>query len=130
MGRLFAGSGTLDAGHVPRSFTHGHAQQLDKISAGVLAGLTRRVPGLLAGGEEIAFLDVDDTVREVHGYAKQGAAFGYTGVRGLNVQLATVSTPSVAPVLARARLRKGNTASATGTGRLLAQAIQTSRPPA
>jgi hypothetical protein len=29
------------------------------------------------------------TVREVHGYAKQGAAFGYSKVRGLNIQLAT-----------------------------------------
>ncbi|HEY6934536.1 MAG TPA: IS1380 family transposase [Marmoricola sp.] len=128
MGRLFAGvRAPSTLGTFLRSFTHGHVQQLDKIGAGVLAGLTRRVPGLLAGGEEIAFLDVDDTVREVHGYAKQGAAFGYTGVRGLNVQLATVSTPCAAPVLARARLRKGNTASATGTGRLLAQAIKTAR---
>ena len=29
-------------------------------------------------------VDIDDTVIEVHGYAKQGAGFGYTGVRGLN----------------------------------------------
>jgi hypothetical protein len=49
--------------------------------------------GLFEGSdaEEIAFLDVDDTVRQVHGYAKQGAAFGYSGVRGLNLQLATIS---------------------------------------
>lgn len=60
-------------------------------------------------------------------YAKQGAAFGYTGDRGLNLQLATISTPLTAPVIARARLRKGNTASATGVGRLLAQAIKTAR---
>lgn len=55
-----------------------------------------------------AFLDVDDTIREVHGYAKQGAAYGYTRVRGLNIQLATVSTALAAPVIARAWLRKGN----------------------
>ena len=66
-------------------------------------------------------------MREVHGYAKQGAAFGYTGQRGLNVQLATISSPTASPVIARARLRKGNTASATGAGRLLAQAITTAR---
>ena len=112
-----------------RSFTHGHVQQLDRIGAVLLAGLTRRVPDLLAGRDRdgIAFIDVDDTVREVHGYAKQGAAFGYTGVRGLNLQLATISTPTAAPVIARARLRAGNTASATGVGRLLAQAIKTAR---
>jgi hypothetical protein len=130
MGRLFDGvRAPSTLGTFLRSFTHGHVQQLDKVNAGLLAGLAGRVPGLLAGrgGEGIAFIDVDDTIREVHGYAKQGAAYGYTGVRGLNVQLATVSTPLAAPVIARARLRKGNTASATGAGRLLAQAITTAR---
>lgn len=128
MSRLFAGvRAPSTLGTFLRSFTHGHVQQLDKIGAGLLAGLITRVPDLLAGGDGIAFLDVDDTVREVHGYAKQGAAFGYTGVRGLNLQLATISTPTAAPVIARARLRKGNTASATGVARLLAQAINTAR---
>ena len=75
----------------------------------------------------IAFIDVDDTVREVHGYAKQGAAYGYTGKRGLNIQVATISTPLTAPVIGRARLRRGNTASAAGAGRLLAQSITTAR---
>jgi hypothetical protein len=128
MGRLFAGvRAPSTLGTFLRTFTHGHVQQLDKINAGVLAGLATRVPDLLAGADGIVFVDVDDTVREVHGYAKQGAAFGYTGQRGLNLQLATISTPTAAPVIARARLRKGNTASATGVGRLLAQAITTTR---
>ena len=48
-----------------------------------------------------AFIDVDDTIRQVHGYAKQGAAYGYSGVKGLNPQLATISTPLPAPVIAR-----------------------------
>jgi len=130
MGRLF---GSVRApstlGTFLRSFTHGHVQQLDKIGADLLAGLARQVPDLIggAGPDGIAFVDVDDTIGEVHGYAKQGAAFGYSGVRGLNVQLATISTPLAAPVIARARLRKGNTASATGAGRLLAQALTTAR---
>lgn len=128
MGRLFAGvRAPSTLGTFLRTFTHGHVQQLDKINAGLVAGLTARVPDLLVGGEQVAFLDVDDTVREVHGYAKQAAAFGYTGQRGLNLQLATISTPAAAPVIARARLRKGNTASATGVGRLLAQAVRTAR---
>ncbi len=113
-----------------RTFTHGHVQQVDKISAAVLAGLTGQVPGLLAGGREddgMVFIDVDDTIRAVHGYAEQGAGFGYSRVRGLNVQLATASTPTSAPVLVRARLRRGNIASATGSPRLLAQAITTAR---
>lgn len=130
MVRLFAGvRAPSTLGTYLRSFTHGHVQQLDKAGAGLLAGLADRVPGLLGGGDVdgLAFVDVDDTVREVHGYAKQGAAFGYSKVRGLNIQLATISTPTDAPVIARARLRKGNTASATGAGRMLAQAITTAR---
>ncbi len=130
MARLFGGvRAPSTLGTFLRSFTHGHVQQLDKINAGLLAGLAARVPGLLAGSDAqgIAFVDVDDTIREVHGYAKQAAGFGYTGVRGLNVQVATISTPTAAPVIARARLRKGNTASATGAGRLLAQALSTAR---
>ena len=130
MVRLFAGvRAPSTLGTFLRSFTHGHVQQLDKAGGELLAGLADRVPGLLAGGDVdgIAFVDVDDTVREVHGYAKQGAAFGYSKVRGLNIQLATISTPTAAPVIARARLRKGNTASATGAGRMLAQAIKTAR---
>ena len=43
-------------------------------------------------------VDLDDTIAEVHGYQK-GTAFGYSGVRGLNVILATVSTDTVAPVV-------------------------------
>jgi len=134
MPRLFSGvRAPSTLGTFLRSFTHGHVQQLDAIGGQLLAGLTERVPGVLAGAdtaegaEGIACLDVDDTVREVHGYAKQAAAYGYTGVRGLNIQLATVCTPLAAPVIVRARLRKGSTASAKGAGRLLAQAIGTAR---
>jgi hypothetical protein len=131
MPRLFSGvRAPSTLGTFLRSFTHGHVQQLDAVGGDLLVGLTKRVPGVLAGAEHVegfACIDVDDTIREVHGYAKQAAAYGYTGVRGLNIQLATVSTPLAAPVIARARLRKGSTASAKGVGRLLAQAISTAR---
>ncbi len=131
MPRLFDGvRAPSTLGTFLRSFTHGHVEQLDAVGAGLLVGLTARVPGLMAGGQAadgFACIDVDDTIREVHGYAKQAAAYGYSGVRGLNIQLATISTPLAAPVIARARLRKGNTASAKGAGRLLAQAIGTAR---
>ena len=52
-------------------------------------------------------VDVDDTIIEVHGYAKQGAGFGYTGVRGLNALLATATTAGSAPVVVAQRLRRG-----------------------
>jgi hypothetical protein len=51
-------------------------------------------------------------MRGTYGYAKQGAGRGYTGVKGLNALLAIVSTPSSAPVIAAARLRKGTANSA------------------
>ena len=131
MERLFAGvRAPSTLGTFLRSFTHGHVQQLDAAGGQVLAGLAMRVPDLIAGAGEadgLAFLDVDDTVRAVHGYAKQAAAFGYTRQRGLNVQVAALSTPLAAPVITRARLRSGNTASATGTGRMLAQSLTTAR---
>lgn len=131
MPRLFSGvRAPSTLGTFLRSFTHGHVQQLDAVGGDLLTGLTDRVPGVVAGGdtaEGFACIDVDDTIRQVHGYAKQGAAYGYTRVRGLNIQLATISTPLTAPVIAQARLRKGNTASAKGAGRLLAQAINTAR---
>ncbi len=130
MRRLFGGvRAPSTLGTYLRSFTHGHVQQLDAVSSRLLARLAQKAPGLLAGGGPggIAFLDVDDSIREVHGHAKQAAAYGYTGVRGLNFQIAALSTPLVAPVVAAARLRKGNIASHQGFGRLLTQAVTTSR---
>ena len=131
MDRLFVGvRAPSTLGTFLRSFTHGHVQQLDAVGGHLLAGLTRRVPAVIAGGDTeqgLAFVDVDDTIREVHGYRKQGAGYGYTRVRGLNIQVATVSTPLAAPVIARARLRQGSTNSARGAGRMLAQAITTAR---
>ena len=43
------------------------------------------------------------------------------------MQIATISTPIAAPVIAGARLRKGNTASHQGAARMLAQSITTAR---
>jgi Transposase DDE domain group 1 len=131
MGKVFTGvRAPSTLGMYLRAFTHGHVQQLDAVGGRLLAGLATTAPGLLAGAdtaEGIAFVDVDDTIREVHGHAKQGAAFGYSKVRGLNAQLAVVSTPTAAPVIARARLRAGNTPSHRGSGRLLTQAVKTAR---
>ena len=93
MRRLFIGvRAPSTLGTFLRGFTFGHVRQLDAVASGLLVALVARTP-LLAGGEAITYLDVDDTVRATHGYAKQGAGRGYTGVKGLNVLLATLSTP-------------------------------------
>jgi len=131
MPRLFTGvRAPSTIGTFLRAFTHGHVQQLDAVGSRLLAGLTARVPGLLKGGTDpdgIAFLDLDDTVRQVHGYAKQAAAYGYSGVLGLNAMLAVCSTPLAAPVVVASSLRKGSTASGQGSARMLGRAVTTIR---
>ncbi len=126
MDKLFAGSrAPTTLGTHLRAYTFGHVRQLDAVGSRVLVNLAGIVPGLLAGADQVAYLDVDDTIRATHGYAKQGSGYGYTGVKGLNVQVATLSTPAAAPVLAATRLRKGNAASAHGAPRLIADAVAT-----
>ena len=66
---------------------------------------------------------MDDTIIEVHGYQKQGAGFGYSGVRGLNALLATVTTTTGAPVIVAQRLRKGACGSPRGAARLVTDAL-------
>jgi hypothetical protein len=110
-----------------RTFAFGHVRQLDAVSSRVLAGLASVVPRLLAGTDAMAFVDIDDTIREVHGYAKQGAAYGYSGVKGLNAQLAVLSSPTCAPVIAASRLRKGNAVSGHGGAKLIGDAVATAR---
>src|SRR6478735_5418450 len=110
-----------------RTFTFGHVRQLDAVADPVVAGLAAVVPRLLAGTESMAFLDIDDTIRAVHGYQKQGAAYGYSGAKGLNAQLAVLSSPTCAPVIAAARLRKGNAVSGHRAERLILDAVVTAR---
>ncbi|MDP9428677.1 MAG: IS1380 family transposase, partial [Actinomycetota bacterium] len=123
MDRLFAGvRAPSTLGTFLRSFTFGHVRQLDSVAAAFLTALAAAAP-LLPGAEQVTHLDLDDTMRETHGYAKQGVGYGYTKVNGLNALLATVSTPTAAPVIAAARLRKGAVNSARGAGKLLAEAL-------
>ena len=98
MRRLFGGvRAPSTLGTFLRALTFGHVRQLDAVASRLLINLAGQVP-LLPGAGELAFLDVDDTLRQTYGYAKQGAGRGYTGVKGLNALLAIVSTPGSAPV--------------------------------
>jgi hypothetical protein len=116
MGRVFddvRAPSTL--GTFLRRFTFGHVRQLDAVAARLLTRLAAATP-LLPGADRWMFCDIDDTVRQTYGYAKQGAGRGYTGVKGLNALLAVLSTPLSAPVIAATRLRRGSTNSARGAG--------------
>ncbi len=131
MRRLFAGiRAPSTLGTFLRAFTFGHVRQLDAVAARLLAALVTRTP-LLPGRDRITYLDIDDTVRETHGYAKQGAGRGYTGVKGLNVLLATLSTPGrtggSVPLIAAARLREGAASSVRGAWKLVADALAVAR---
>jgi len=136
MGRIFARAyAPSTLGSFLRAFTFGHVRQLDAVASRflvALAGLTQllaRPSGPVIGEEDAGYvlLDVDDTIVEVHGYAKQGAGFGYSGVRGLNALLATLATATSAPVIVAQRLRKGSTNSARGAKRLVTDAVKTTR---
>jgi len=107
-----------------REFTFGHVRQLDAVAARFVANLATATP-LLPGADQVAYVDIDDTVRQTFGYAKQGAGRGYSGVNGLSAQIAVVSTPLAAPVIAGTRLRKGSANSARGAARLVADTLKT-----
>jgi len=98
-----------------RAFTFGHVRQLDAVASRVLVNLAHEAPLVpKPSGDGLVFVDVDDTIIEVHGHQKQGAGFGYSGVRGINALLATVSTATSAPVIIAQRLRKGASGSPRG----------------
>lgn len=128
MGRAFAEhrAPTTLGTHL-RGYTFGHVRQLDAVASRLLAALAARVPGLVAGAGQVAYLDIDDTIRGTYGYAKQGTGYGYSGVKGLNALVATLSSPAAAPVIAGMRLRKGSTKSPRGAGKMIAEALAAAR---
>ncbi|PVG80590.1 IS1380 family transposase [Nocardioides gansuensis] len=127
MGRVFANAyAPSTLGSFLRSFTFGHVRQLDAVASRFLTGLAARAPLISqTAGTGQVMVDIDDTIIEVHGYSKQGSGYGYSGVRGLNALLATVSSTESAPVVVAQRLRKGSCGSPRGAARLVADALKT-----
>ncbi len=105
-----------------REFRFGHVRQLDAVAARLLARLRERTP-VLAGIDGRILVDIDDTIIEVHGYAKQGSGYGYSGVRGLNALITTVTTDQAAPVITGQRLRKGACGSPRGAARIIGDTL-------
>lgn len=109
-----------------RAFTFGHVRQLDAVASRFLGNLTHEAPLLPVGdADSYVLLDVDDTIIEVHGHQKQGSGYGYSGVRGINALLATVTTKESAPVVIAQRLRRGACGSPRGAARLIRDALAT-----
>lgn len=107
-----------------REFSFGHVRQLDAVACRVLSNLAQHTP-VLDGIDGPVCVDLDDTIIEVHGYAKQGSGYGYSGVRGLNGLIATITTARSAPVIVGQRLRKGSCGSPRGAARMIADTLAT-----
>jgi hypothetical protein len=69
-----------------RSFTFGHVRQLDRLTEQLL---TRAWAAGAGPGDGPMTMDLDSTVCQVHGYHKQGAAYGYTHTLGYHPLVAT-----------------------------------------
>lgn len=106
-----------------RQFTFGHVRQLDAVASRLLDALAEQAPvvgGITTGR---VLVDIDDSIIEVHGHGKQGSAYGYSGVRGLNSLITTVTTDRCAPVILGQRLRRGSCGSPRGAARMVTDTL-------
>jgi Transposase DDE domain group 1 len=100
-----------------RSFSWGHARQLDAVSG---QALQRAYKAGAGPGAAPLTIDVDSTICEVYGTRKQGAEFGHTKVRGYHPLLAfTAGTWD----LLHGRLRGGSAYTARGAAGFVAETI-------
>jgi hypothetical protein len=100
-----------------RSFSFGHARQLDAVSGQALARAWQQGAGPADGPLTI---DVDSTICEVYGTRKQGAEFGHTKVRGYHPLLAFAAGTWD---LLHGRLRGGSAYTARGAASFVAETI-------
>jgi hypothetical protein len=96
-----------------RAFTFGHVRQLDRLCEQIL---TRAWAAGAGPGDGPMTIDLDATVCEVHGYHKQGAAYGYTRTLGYHPLVATRADSGE---VLHARQRTGRANTARGTARFV-----------
>jgi hypothetical protein len=114
LGHAVAAPSTL--GTFLRSFTWGHARQLDVVSGELL----RRAFAAGAGpGDAAVTIDVDSSICETYGLAKQGGTkFTYNHVRGYNPLFAVMAGTGD---VVHCRQRGGNANSGRGAAGFLAE---------
>jgi hypothetical protein len=101
-----------------RSFRLGHVRQLDRVSREILA---RAFAAGAGPGDGPLTIDLDSTVCETYGLAKEGArGFTYSRVRGYHPLLAVAA--GTGDVL-HARLRSGSANTVRGAANFLAETI-------
>jgi len=100
-----------------RSFTFGHVRQLDRLTETMLT----RAWSAGAGPEDGELvIDIDSTIVEVHGYAKQGAAYGYTRQLGYHPLLAVRADTGE---ILHTRMRTGSANTARGAQRFVRETV-------
>jgi len=104
-----------------RAFTFGHVRQLDRLTELLL---TRAWAAGASPGDGPMTIDLDSTVCEVHGYHKQGAAYGYTHTLGYHPLLA--SRADTGEVL-HTRQRTGRANTARGAARFVDEVVARAR---
>ena len=102
-----------------RSFSFGHVRQLEAVNdvARQRAWAMTTAPGGLV-------IDVDSTICEVAGKAKQGAGYGYTHCLGYHPLLATIAGSGE---ILHGRLRKGSANTQRGTKRFVNELVARAR---
>ena len=97
-----------------RSFSWGHARQLDKVS-GELLGRAWAAGG--GPGDDPVTIDIDSSIHETYGLQKQGGAkFTHTKVRGYHPLYSVIAGTGD---IVHSRLRGGNANSGRGAGSFL-----------
>ncbi len=91
------GAGPLRLRNIP-AYLHLRARAAAAGGVEAVVGQPDGHAPLLVGTDQISFVDIDDTMKAIYGYAKQGAGYGYNGVKELNALFGTVTTPTGAPV--------------------------------
>lgn len=102
-----------------RGFKWSNVRELDAVSRGLLARLWAAGAGPVDPRGPLT-VDLDSTICEVYGRDKQGAAFGYTRVRGYHPQLATLAETGQ---VVFSRLRGGSAGAARGARSFLTETI-------
>lgn len=101
-----------------RSFTWGHARQLDRVSAELLARAWQAGAG---PGDTPVTIDIDSSIHETYGLQKQGGAkFTHTKVRGYHPLYAVIAGTGD---VVHSRLRGGNANSGRGAAGFVAETV-------
>ena len=120
LGQVVRAPSTL--GTFLRSFTWGHTKQLDMVGAELLKRAWESGAG---AGDDPLTIDIDSTICETYGLAKEGGSeFNYTHVRGYHPLIAVVSNTGD---ILNTRLRKGPAHAGRGASSFVVETVNRAR---